>query len=80
LSEELPANTPKTADCAWDPENVYDAEYNWYAPTADWVDMAAVAVDIDGTTIGVARGFLTTTFRLGKDAPLRTAATTVSFP
>lgn len=41
--------------------------------------MAAVALDRDGIGLGLARGFLTTMFKFG-DAPLRTAATTVSFP
>jgi len=42
--------------------------------------MAAVAVEIEGTGFGLARGTLTMTRRFGAALALRTAATMVSFP
>lgn len=42
--------------------------------------MGADAVDKAGTAMPGARGTLTITLKVGEGAPLRTAATTLSFP
>ena len=56
------------------------AEYNVYEPTADWLAIATVAVEIEETGFGLACGTLTMTCKSGASSVLRIAATAVSFP